>query len=191
MDGYFLQVVKSLKESMLEALHILHSILITSAPADLPVPEEQDRSKLFNLDTFANLIGAFEMNNISVEIDNPLRDLLVCLSLVQDDELRRKVQYHLQPALKAVAIAQKARTYLKTDEHESASDDEDSDGDEVSDEDEITTNIHTAVEWARNAVTLSENVSPDTVQELIPHGDGTSIMPLTCAINHSCLPNST
>jgi hypothetical protein len=153
------------------------------------LPHEEEA--LFHPSVYARLVGAFELNNIEMKIDSPLRDYLRMVSHAPA-AVRAPALEALAPLVRQAAAARRARRELARDVAQRSgqdvdelldpadaddSDDDDGEGEEAEEEEEVLRVGGTGAEAA--ALRLSR----------LPCVDGTALFSIICTMNHSCEPN--
>jgi hypothetical protein len=179
----------------------------TGATPERAVLSPAEEAALFAADVYERIVGAFELNNLEVKIDSPLRDYL---GLVRG---RPDALAVLAPALAQARAARAARkdfTAAIADEAgaevDELLDEADLPDDEDEDEDEENDGVAGLVGGGGaaggGAGDAEEDSDDDDVVFTAPDGrvarlplahvpvcDGTALFAIICTMNHSCTPN--
>ena len=143
-------------------------------------------------------MGAFELNNIELKIDSPLRSYLRAITELAPAP-RAEALAALSPVLRQAVAARAARRdlaqrvceLLGEEDEEEDEDDEDEDEDEVEGE-EGAAGRSGGGSSDSNCVWLPADALGPALRvplSTFPACDGTALMSLTCCANHSCAPN--
>eukprot|EP00743_Colponemidia_sp_Colp-15_P005501 GILK01005916.1.p1 GENE.GILK01005916.1~~GILK01005916.1.p1 ORF type:complete len:457 (-),score=81.57 GILK01005916.1:92-1462(-) len=138
---------------------------------------------LFDFIFFSRLIGAFEMNNVSVEIPSPLNEYIKRIKSLPLAER----EAHLK-ALEPLLLI--ARRMKEEKENEAENEDEEDEEEEAQDDhtDEASDGEVTETAQGENNTDEEEVEDPDCT--LFPIMEGTGLYMMVGAMNHSCKPNT-
>ncbi len=154
------------------------------------LPWEEDM--LLSPEVYERLVGAFELNNIEVKIDSPLREYLGAAARSDAGAATlAPIFTKLQEArIARRALTRKIASEVGTDpaellddadadsEYETEDEDDGDGGAECGDDEEDVCTFKGA-----------DNVARDFKLSHIPVSDGTALFSMICVMNHSCLPN--
>ncbi|TMW59728.1 hypothetical protein Poli38472_004797 [Pythium oligandrum] len=142
---------------------------------------------VLTLDFFGNVVGMFEMNNISMEIDHPFHTLGEALLESSEDEKRE-----IPAVLNKVRIALKnyAEKYQHSHERHEG---EECSGDHAHDHshDHAHDHHHHDHNHAEGETCAEIDECCDGCEEYFVGVEGTALFSTICTMNHSCDPNCT
>jgi hypothetical protein len=172
-------------------LPLFVSFTCATTPArQLLLPWEEDM--LFSPEVYERLVGAFELNNIEVKIDSPLREYLGAAARSDAATTLAPVFTKLQEArINRRTLTRKIANEVGTDVAELL-DDADADSEyEIVEDDDGDDGDGGACDNDDEAVTFkgADNISRDFKLSHIPVSDGTALFSMICVMNHSCVPN--
>lgn len=161
---------------------------------------------LFDVDFLGALIGAFELNNLTVELNSPVREYFLIVEALPP-KARKVAIDTLAPLVKAIqgmADARAAADECSSDEDEEEADEEGDTavvpaaavggggaggGAGAAASTATTSDAAAAATDAGTEPTKSTSRLQFT-SELFPHAEGTALFSITCCMNHSCRPNA-
>ena len=145
---------------------------------------------LFSPRTYEMLIGAFELNNIEMKIDSPLRDYMSTIVAGLSPNQRVDALSSLSPVLRQIVKAKEARQELSDEAKKILGDDEfeddENDDDDKDEDDDDDSSQKDEVILAPDSFGPAICINLKT---LFPSCNGTALFALTCCANHSCVPN--
>lgn len=134
--------------------------------------------EILNLDVFSRIVGMFEMNNISMEIDHPFHALSEALSEASSKEDEKEM-----PAL---LVRVKNALEKFSDDHKVHFHDEDDDGDDSHAHGGCTHAHHDHAHAHEH-----DEDDDDAFDDDFVGVEGTALFSGICTMNHSCDPNCT
>jgi hypothetical protein len=158
---------------------------------------EDEIEMLFSIDSYERLVGAFELNNIEMKIDSPVRDYIASIASLPP-AARTSALAALSPVVRQIVAAHEARRELTSkvnellgDEDEGEDEEEDDDGEDEEDGDEEDSDGGAAAGAGVCLLVLpADEHGPElpVPSRAFPVCDGTALFALTCCANHSCAP---
>lgn len=152
---------------------------------------------LFTEDFLGRVMGAFELNDIAVDVSGHLLSYLMTVESAPES-VRSGAMATLAPLMSAIATATKEKAKHDDEEHgdesdESGDDDDDEDV-ELADAKADDAGAATAAAGADDSKTAEsggagDGTWPSNWRELIPSCKGTALFPVLASLNHSCEPN--
>eukprot|EP00026_Physarum_polycephalum_P008893 Phypoly_transcript_08996.p1 GENE.Phypoly_transcript_08996~~Phypoly_transcript_08996.p1 ORF type:complete len:442 (+),score=79.68 Phypoly_transcript_08996:114-1439(+) len=160
----------TLDEEIVTSFGLLKKLFETYTKEEIYVP-------LFNMEFYSKILGAFNLNNICIEIESPLSQYVLQIHNLPK-KFKTKALRSLAPVV--AEVAERKRTYELSNGIKKEEDDED---EEFEFDDEQT------IEWTYRDTPDSELKKVKFSSKLFPDFEGSGLYPLISKFNHNCAPN--